>query len=217
VFALIVSVVLWLFGAFSAPQRMLKVGKGEPFPSVAAALAEARSGDRIVLVDKEHRESLILDGPALTKIEIRSADGLEVTWTALPLAYPHEPLIRLGNAQGFQVKGIRFDGEGRTQNLVWLTGHCPGLRLENLKLEGFTKSAVVIANCSGTSAEPVTIASLKTSSGGRLTDCAILFDTARDASPNNEFIQLDNCQLLGTFGHGELWFKAERSKTIVVR
>ncbi|HYV34442.1 MAG TPA: protein kinase [Gemmataceae bacterium] len=212
----VVAVVMGVRGRADTRQT-LSVGRNGAFNTVAAALAKAKSGDRVVLLDREHREALTWAGGDLVDVQIQSADGIAVVWLPPTGGGEIDALLQLNNAKGFHIKDIRFSGEHRVRDLLRFTGICPGLHVENATLDGFNQAAIVVANCTGTQGSPVLLTGLTTSTGGKSADTAILFDAGPVQPPTNEHIKVSsNCRLDGSFGHGPIWFKKERSSTVIV-
>src|SRR5262249_23262028 len=122
-------------------------------------LLHAEPNDHIVLLDGEHREHLVVDGRSriAPKVTIEAAEGVAVVWSPPQAKVPQEKtlLLRVADVQDLRIKGIKLNGEGRLETLVLLTGTCPGLSLEDLTLEGFTRSGVAVTNCAGEEGRPV--------------------------------------------------------------
>jgi eukaryotic-like serine/threonine-protein kinase len=159
---LLLGLILWFaFGssrpatqAPAAPQRPTffvgKQTKPNTFPTLAFAVAHARAtaklGARIVVQDDLAEDEVLVIG--LHNISIEADEGRRITWR--PGTNPQtQKLLMLSNAEGFRLKGITLDGEGRAEALINLSLHCPGLVLEDLTLKGFTKYGVRITNCEG--------------------------------------------------------------------
>jgi hypothetical protein len=158
---LLLGLILWfVFGpspkrseAPAAPERpTFFVGhsrKSDGFPTLAAALARARLkpalGARILVQDDLAEHNVAVND--LANVSIEADEGRPVTWRPGP--GPAPKLLTVNNADGFRLKGITLDGEGRTDALINLYRHCPGLVLEDLTLKGFTKYGVWVTNCEG--------------------------------------------------------------------
>jgi hypothetical protein len=68
-----------------------------------------------------------------------------------------DQIVVLNNVEGLTLRGIDFDGEGRVQDAILLTGRCPGLTLEDVTVRGFQRSGLLVVNCAGASGKPITI------------------------------------------------------------
>ncbi len=204
----------FVFGLFggrqdrAAAQRVLKVGKvGGTYTSVREALANARSGDRIVLVDGQHREQLRLQDFNGSGIRIEPVEGRGVVW--LPLANRDEktPLLQLVKVKGLHVRGIRFDGEDRVLKLVALSGHSPGLILENVGLTGFKTAGLTVTNCAGDPGRPVELLRLTaTPALNEKAEAAILFNANPKMDPEqNDHIVVRDCTFGGQYAKAPVW------------
>ena len=53
-----------------------------------------------------------------------------------------------------RIRALTLDGDERVEELVHITGHCPGLILEHLQIMRFTQWGVMLANCEGVAPIP---------------------------------------------------------------
>jgi eukaryotic-like serine/threonine-protein kinase len=181
--------------------RALKVSRqAGPYRSLRDALNQAKPGDRIILLDGEVREQVSVDKDRHKDIRIEAGDGVQVVWRA-PTGdrQPSLPLLELAKVQGVRVKGIRFDGEGQMDKLVRLKGHCPGVTLEDIGLEGFKKVGLTLANCTGDPGRPVELRRLTAQPPAKGDAPAILFFANPKVQPKaSDHIRLEGCRLGGT-------------------
>jgi hypothetical protein len=138
-----------------------KAGQARDFSTLAEALTHVKTGDRLLVLADTLDAPLSLKGdaglPPGVILEGRARDGQAVRWLP-PLDYPPEqPLLTLQGLAGWTLRGFEFDGEHRLDDLVVLSGHCPGLTLENVQLEGFCRCGVWIHNCQGDDEQPVSL------------------------------------------------------------
>jgi eukaryotic-like serine/threonine-protein kinase len=171
---LLIIVLLWLSGsgtptaAPALPRRpahhlsTLTVSKSSRFPRIMDALAAARDGDQIVVAEDNIEEALHLDGSAtkVPAVVIQPAEGKMPVWRLPKNADSSKCLIYLNGVRGLQIHGFTLDGEGKMEELVLLTGSCPGLTLQDLRLTRFKTSGIRIINCAGTADQPVTLSGL---------------------------------------------------------
>jgi serine/threonine protein kinase len=136
----------------------LRVGKGPKYyPTVLQAIKSALPGDRIVVQGPEHEEELLFDGKDQPRKNLTiESEGEPVVWRA-PKGKEPASLIALRGVEGLRLRGFTFDGDGRCATVVHLSGHCPGTVLEDLAIQGFTGSGLMILNCDGEATRPVTI------------------------------------------------------------
>jgi hypothetical protein len=59
------------------------------------------------------------------------------------------------------VRNFTLDGQDRVRDLVSISGPCPGLKLEDLDLRGFTTNAVTVRNADGDPEHPLTLQRLR--------------------------------------------------------
>src|SRR5262249_15641916 len=130
----------------------------------------AKANDRIVLLDQFYEERLVADGsdmslPANITVESNAPGGKEAIWHLPANISDNAPLLTLANVQGLRIRGLVFDGEGRIDRLITLRGRCPGLTLENLRLQGFKRAAIGLVGCGGDADRPVVLQQLRTRAG----------------------------------------------------
>jgi hypothetical protein len=214
IFAVFVLVFLsaagFLFGLFggrrSAPaHQTLRVSRqpreANTYASIHQALEHARPGDHIALLDAEHREQLRLEGNRYKDITIEPAGDVAVVWRLPTQRGTGElPLLELVNVPGLRVRGIRFDGENRVAKLMRLSGNCPGLSLEDIKLAGFTKTGLSVANCAGDANRPVLLLRIDAQPAETGADSALLFSARPSMQPaKNAYIRVENCRFPGAY------------------
>jgi serine/threonine protein kinase len=163
--------VILRFGVFAPGAKIpahepvvLKVShSGEPgtFPNIQMALLKSQPGDRIQICEEVWEEALQLTGDDGLGREVTIESGLPnarpVQWR-LPQAHKEDqPLLKLSGFTSLAVRGCVLDGQDRVQNLIVLSGSCPGLMLEDLHLKGFRQSALCFRDCQGGNDLPVSV------------------------------------------------------------
>jgi serine/threonine protein kinase len=146
-----------LSGRSTEPQRApLEVSANGEIKTLAAALQRAKTGDRIVVRSDLQELFWVTDERYFPKdLTIEAAAGQEIVWRFPEGADPKDPLVKLHDVEGLRLKGFTFDGQDRAGNLITIWGRCPGSKLEDLHLRGFTSSGLMVLNCSGESGRPV--------------------------------------------------------------
>jgi hypothetical protein len=140
-----------------------KVDAGD-FGTIAEALANAESGDRIVVRDTEiYEESLVVTSSAgVSKRDLSlEAEADPAGRTATLLASGTEPIIVLDGAEAFHLKGFTLDGQNLCDDLIKLAGPCANTVLERLRLEGFKKAGIRLENCQGSKGKEVRFTDLR--------------------------------------------------------
>jgi serine/threonine protein kinase len=190
-----------LFGGRHDPNIRLplkvsqKPGHGG-YRTIYQALEAARPGDRIVLLDAEHREKVRLEGTKYQDIQIMPAPGLTVVWKAPTNV--GDSILHIEGVAGVRIQGkITFDGEDRVEKLIRLGGSCPGVLLENVQLERFTKNALSIASCAGEANRPLEVRHLVVRAPAPGAESALLF-SGNPKRPNAHMVFSD-CKLDGAY------------------
>jgi hypothetical protein len=187
-----------------AARPPLRVGPGQKFKTVLQAIHSAAPGDRILVQGPEIEEELLLDGKDESRknLTIEADSDKPVLWRAPAKGKP-SCLIALSNVEGLKLRGFTFDGDNRCQQcVILLTGRCPGTALEDVTVQGFTTTTgVLIANCEGSEARPVTLLNVAvTTPADKKADAALAFDLDPQIQPPaNRFIQFTDCRLSGVF------------------
>jgi hypothetical protein len=208
---LILAIVLWLafFGdsakpgkvdsTLPAPARLIvsQAGKENTFRTIQEAVARAKPFDHIVLADTTITEQItLIDARNLT---IEPADGVSVVWRC-PDKPTNKQLLYVSQCEGLQIQGITFDGRDKVDAVITLFGHCPGLSLKNLRVEGIKTHGIVVMNCAGRAGRDVAIHDVEITTA-KETDAALaLFAYTNVASPKiNQHISVRNCRIEGNF------------------
>jgi hypothetical protein len=181
----------------STTWRVARSGQPDTLPLVARALQKAKPGDRIVLAE-DVEETLHFDGIRTGKRDITiEAERDGITWR-LPKAGGDKQFFVIGDASGLRLKGFTLDGQGIAEDLVVLSGRCPGLTLEGLTLKGFRESAVKIINCAGTADQPVRLSALRIQTQ-QPTEHGIVFhlNPSMKDIPINQHILVEDCSFDG--------------------
>ena len=115
-----------------------------------SALERARPGDRIVLKEDTIYEQVRLENRKWQpEVVLELAPGKAGIWHAPEGADPKKPLLFLNDVEGLRVQGLTLDGDERVEELVHITGHCPGLISGTPANQRFTQWGVMLANCEG--------------------------------------------------------------------
>ncbi len=137
------------------PVGSLVVGASAQYATVRDALAVAKSGDRIVIVAKDHTESLELTRiPANVTIQ-GWPENAPIRWHSTSA---DKPAMRIENAERLTVSHIAFIGESGTA--VELKGQVAGFRFANSSIEGF-RTALRLDNCEANAANPIFLNKLR--------------------------------------------------------
>ena len=166
------------------------------FPSIRVALDRARPGDRIEVRDPVWQEVLRLDsGRGLGRgVVIQGAAPEGATVWRVPAGQGDGSLLHLSAVAGLTVRNFTLDGRDSAQHLVTLSGPCPGLTLEDVRLRGFRTSAVHLTNCTGDEANPVQLRRLQIAPT-REAEAALLLEAYPDQACRR--LRVSDCRLEG--------------------
>jgi serine/threonine protein kinase len=178
-------------------------GTGGQFPKLSEALSSAKPGDRIIVNGTIEEPGIHIDGNKLSlkNVSIEASKGL-VTWRLPPADNRTKHLLYLENVEGLTIKGITFDGGNRADDIIVLSGHCAGLTLRDLTLQGFKQYACQIINCAGEPDKPVTLIDLTLmSTSPQKAQAPFHFAIqSQIANPKkNDNIKIQNCHIGGSY------------------
>jgi hypothetical protein len=172
------------------------------FKTVRDALHQASRGDQVIVLDDHIEEPLVsVDGYKWKDITIVAGNRSgRVLWTC-PSNPPGGIFVALSNVQGLRLKGFVFDGNGHVDNLVVLSGPCPGLVLDDVWLRGFRRNGIVFWNCQGHGdRETVTLSGVRAVSTGREVDAGLLFRADQGANPAvSQHVTVHDCRFEGPY------------------
>src|SRR5262249_32615473 len=108
-------------------------------------------------------------------------------------------LLSLYDNDGFHLKGFTLDGGNRAEFLIQLSGRCPGLTLEDLRLTNFVKRGIVVINCEGTPERRIAFDNLHFLTA-QPTQTALYSDvnpSFRSLPPTNGYLTVRDCEFYG--------------------
>jgi hypothetical protein len=222
------AVLVWAFGkkptAVVSPEKpggpapvkttTLYVSKGKVEPgdldTITAALRKATAGDKIVIRDQEVYEEQLLISPAngLGKSGVSIEAEYDGKGRAAVLRAPaklraDDPLLVLDRVDGFQIKGLQLDGQKRLDTLVRVTGVCPDLALEDLRLKGFNRVGVRLENCRGGQGREIKLRGLRIEpgrDGDQPAQAAIAFAPPTASLPGGVYsVIVQDCRIEGPY------------------
>jgi serine/threonine protein kinase len=140
-------------------------GRPDHFPTIKAALAECQPGDRVSVTETPWTETLHLTARDMptgnVTVEGRTPAGETVILRPGPDHTSGEPLLRIdGVPGGLRIERFTIDGQNRCENLVELTGTCPGFALEWCHLQGFKRGGIHARQVAGQPSQPVVLRQL---------------------------------------------------------
>jgi hypothetical protein len=170
------------------------------YRTIASALEAAKDGDRILLLDDTISETLDLSVdsgplPARITIEGRTAQDHPV-WRGSP-DQRNKPILSLNGVKNWTIKGCIFDGESARPDVMVVRGHCPGLKLVDLRIGAYRNSGLVLRGCSGET-EPedrIIVSGVRIQEPAAGASAALLLDAGEAAETRN--ITIRDCRLEG--------------------
>jgi serine/threonine protein kinase len=169
--------------------------------SIAEVLARLRGKSkqaaRIIVQDDIAESDLLVNVPNLA---IEAEEGKTIRWR--PSDKPGTTkLFAVYKAEGVRVKGFTLDGENRVDILVNLFHRCPGVKLEELKLQGFKKYGIWVTNCEGGESQERRIQFNRMEFITTRDDQAALFFSIepgiRDTISKNRYFAFHDCKFVG--------------------
>jgi len=188
-------------------------GKGN-YRTVRDALLKAEPGDRIVVLDESHAEYLDFSKlPRPVKdisIESDPGSGKRVVWRPPPPGTEGSPpqppthLLALSHCPGLTLKGFHFIGQApstQIRDVLTVFGRCPGLKLEDLAIEGFSNSAVKLVNATGEPGRPILLNGLRAFAPAANTQAALEVYVSRGypGLTTLEHVRVENCRFEGPY------------------
>jgi serine/threonine protein kinase len=170
----------------------------DAFKTVADALKKAAPGDRIVVAEDVWEEALQVNGEDGTgkDVRIEGAPDRVVLWRVPPGHKEGQPLLQLTRVAGLTIGNFTLDGLDRVRDLVAISGACPGLKLEDLELRGFSANGVTVRNAEGDGDLPLTLQSLRIRPAHPAAS-AVRFEA--DAEKPTRHVRVTDCRLEGPY------------------
>src|SRR5262249_52175651 len=172
----------------------------------------AKPGYRVVVSDGpiEEDATILASNLGLPKdVTLETEAGATVEWRLRrSIAQAPSTLLTLSHVEGLTLRGFTFDGGNRIRDLLTVTGICPGLTIEDIKLKNFMRTGIAFGNCQGTAERPVTIRQIRLALD-KPAETGFLFDIntqIKDISVN-QHIKISDVSLnaLTTFTTSKLW------------
>lgn len=178
----------------------------DDFESIAEALLRAAPGDRILVRDQEvYEESLVINlANGLGKRNLLvEAEPNALGETAILRARGSEPILVLDRIEDFVLKGFHLHGGSSCDDLIRVTGACPGSRFEQLRLTGHRRSAVRLDGCEAVRGREVRFVECQVQVSDPPAESAVSFGPAAP-SPDapvmpNRYVQFIGCRFQGPF------------------
>jgi serine/threonine protein kinase len=176
-----------------------------PFPSLREAIRASKAGDKVIVRGTVLTEALELsdvDGaPRDLTIEGINPQGKDkpVRWRAPKDLSLGRALLDVVGLEGFKLKGFLFDGQGKTAELVRLSGRGSGALLQDLQFEKAGRADLVLRGWAGETSRLATLQKIHFTTVNEA-EAAILFETDPDRTTvASESIKITNCRFVGPY------------------
>src|SRR5579884_1193614 len=155
---------------------------------------KSKQAARIIVQDDIAESDVWVDVP---HVVIEAEEGKTICWRPAPK--PGTKLFAVRKAEGVCIKGFTLDGEDRVEILVNLFHRCPGVRFEDLKLQGFKKYGIWVTNCEGGAERPIELKRLDfvTTQKGQTALFFSIEPGIRDLSPKVRYFAFQDCKFSG--------------------
>ncbi|MFO0808321.1 MAG: serine/threonine-protein kinase [Gemmataceae bacterium] len=136
-----------------------EAGRSDVYASIALAMAAAKPGQTIVVMESVIEEQLRLDGRKFAGIRIESGlpGGQRPTWKPPADLAADQPLLDLTEPTGIVLKGFALDGGKRINTLIRANGSAGGLTLDDLTMTDALQAPIVFDGCTSSKDKPVVI------------------------------------------------------------
>jgi serine/threonine protein kinase len=207
-FLLVACMLAWIIGDTNAPlpaasQPIVFHVNPRGGNNTAASIAEildqlrgkGRQAARIIVQDNIAESDVLVD---VSHVVIEAEEGKTICWRPAPKPGATK-LFAVHNAEDVCIKGFSLDGEDRVEFLVNLFHHCPGTKLEALKLRGFTKYGIWVTNCEGAQGRPIEFNRLEFVTT-QMEQTALFFSIEpgiRDIIPKDRYFAFHDCTFSG--------------------
>jgi hypothetical protein len=154
--------------AVVAPRRLTVTSSrtGEnTFPSLAAAVRSARSGDTIAIEEPLLGESVIRLGRGLNDLTIESglATGQApvIEFTAPGASGNGVPMFDIRDVENVTLRNLQLDGKGVADLGIQISGNDPGLSCEGISVRGVKRAGIRLHNVAGQQNQPITFQDIR--------------------------------------------------------
>jgi hypothetical protein len=172
-------------------------GDGESgSPSLKDALARATPGDTILIKKPKILEALLrLDRTRHKDITIEGAVMEGGRYPVVEAAGNSQFILDITSVEGVKLKNLEFDGAGRSDIGVQITGACVGLSIEGVHVRGMRTSGFRFNNASGGDGRPILLDRVRVQI---TTPLQVGVSLASSASVDNRRLTIRNSRVEGS-------------------
>ncbi len=196
-------------GAVGADVTVSKRGGKGKFNSVKEALAQAKDGQKIVILDSPWEEALTTaSGEGKGVVIEGDKDVKEIVWKLPPAHEGDKEILRLQNPEGLTLRHLTFEGNGKTVTGISVAGKASGLLIDNVVVREMKEQGIVFNDCQGSENSPAVVRKSRiVAQKGVYPKYGILFKAAADKGAKreqhrNEWITISDCRIEGPFMFG---------------
>lgn len=205
---LFVGILVWVFALSGkhkpeeppAPPPPLVVShSGEnAIRTVGEALRRAKDNDHIVVMDNIEEQLEVTE--AKKDVVIETPPGKAIVWRFPRNIASGKELVLLNGVGHLRIKGFILDGRNLVDQVVRITGHSPGLTLEDVQLRGFRYFGILFANCAGKHEEPVSLVRVQAPTTEKKEAALAFAVSPAVSSPRiNQHIVINDCHFEGAY------------------
>jgi hypothetical protein len=183
----------------SPPQLLVShSGKANAFRSIGDAIRKAKDRDHILVLDNVEEQLELTDSKK--ELVIETPPGKAIVWRFPRNIASGKEMLLLNGVSHLRIKGFTLDGRNLVDQVVRITGHSPGLTLEDVHLRGFRYFAILLANCAGKTDEPVSLIRVQAPAADKR-EAALAFaaSTAVSSPRINQHIAVKDCHFDGPY------------------
>jgi serine/threonine protein kinase len=199
--AITLIIVFWPRSAPKPPTtNTITVGADGTFKDLALALGKVQPGGHIVILDDTIDSPslpMFSDNRRLKDVTVEGEGDKSVVWN---LPKGKGSYINLSDLEGFHLRNLTIVGDDDVKDLVVVSGRCPGLTLEKLKLKGFKHSAIAFVSCVGKRERPVSLKDILVVAS-KEAKAAVSFSVLdRGTIAVNQYIEIEDLKSEGPIG-----------------
>jgi serine/threonine protein kinase len=181
--------------ALPPPLLVSRSAHGNAFPTIGEAIRNAKDKDHIVVLE-DVEEQLELTG-SKKELVVEASPGKSIVWRFPRNIASGTQMLLLNGVGHLRLRGFTLDGRNQVDQIAHLTGYCPGLVLEDVRLRGFRYYGILLAGCAGRQDDPVELVRVHAPLTERRDSTAAV---AFLANPKiNQHIIVSHCQFDGPY------------------
>lgn len=171
--------------------------------SIKEALEQAGPGDTIRITDQQNYTETLQLTPRTIKngfgrvniVADVGEDGKRARLMPPPSHPAAQPLVMIDSVDSILIKGLLLDGADGVQTVLEARGRCQGLKLEDIRIEGFQQQGIIADNLIGSVGRELHFDKLHIKQNNPEPTVSAI----RIQGSNCESLQLRGCRIQGTY------------------